>query len=119
MGEIITEQPVMYTTDDGAQVWYLNGERHRVDGPAYIDGICQEWYLNGELHRTDGPAVIDGGHQAWYLNGELHNTDGPAIISGDYQAWYLNGVKCQFNDWIKKVNATPEEKTMLRLKWVS
>ncbi len=35
-----------------------------------IDGDIQEWYLNGELHREDGPAYINGNRQEWYLNGE-------------------------------------------------
>jgi hypothetical protein len=31
----------------------------------------QMWYLNGQLHRTDGPAVIwADGAQFWYLNGK-------------------------------------------------
>jgi len=29
----------------------------------------------------------------------------------------LNGKKYQFKVWIDKLKATPEEKTMLRLKW--
>ena len=33
----------------GAKQWYLNGERHREDGPAceYNDGTKQ-WFLNGK-----------------------------------------------------------------------
>ena len=57
---------------DGGQYWYLNGERHRTDGPAAIDANgTQHWYLNGKLHRTDGPAMswANGAH-SWYLNGE-------------------------------------------------
>lgn len=58
--------------DDGTKIWYLNGERHREDGPAveYANGD-KEWYLNGELHREDGPAAEDAnGDKYWYLNGE-------------------------------------------------
>ena len=35
--------------DDGTKCWYLNGERHREDGPAceYADGD-KEWHLNGK-----------------------------------------------------------------------
>ena len=34
--------------EDGTKVWYLNGVRHREDGPAIerVSGI-NEWYLNG------------------------------------------------------------------------
>jgi len=33
----------------GDKVWYLNGKRHREDGPAieYADGY-KAWYLNGK-----------------------------------------------------------------------
>ena len=34
------------------------------------DGI-KEWFLNGELHREDGPAFEwSDGDKAWYLNGK-------------------------------------------------
>ena len=49
--------------------------------------------LDGQRHRIDGPAVIDGDRQEWWLNGKRHRIDGPAFISGDYQAWWLNGVE--------------------------
>ena len=34
---------------DGYEAWYLNGQRHREDGPAveYANGD-KEWYLNGQ-----------------------------------------------------------------------
>ena len=57
--------------NDGTQAWYINGERHREDGPAVIfsSGI-QYWYLNGKLHREDGPALIGAnGVQEWWVNG--------------------------------------------------
>jgi len=95
MGEVITEQPVMHISDGGVKEWRLNGKRHRADGPAYIGGNIQTWYLNGKRHRADGPAYING----------------------DYQEWCLNGENYTFNEWLVKLKATPEEKTMLRLKW--
>ncbi len=54
------------------QEWWLNGKRHREDGPAYIDSRIQEWWLNGKRHREDGPAYIDDNYKAvyWYLNGK-------------------------------------------------
>jgi hypothetical protein len=66
---------------DGTKSWYLNGRRHRTDGPAIesSDGT-KFWYLNGKFHRTDGPAVERAdGSKFWYLNGKLHREDGPAI----------------------------------------
>ena len=80
-------------SDDGIKFWYLNGQRHREDGPAveYIDGY-KAWYLNDKLHRKDGPAIEDaGGGKAWYLNGERHREDGPAIDWADgSKHWFLN-----------------------------
>jgi hypothetical protein len=54
----------------GTKHWFLNGKRHREDGPAveYADG-AKHWYLNGKRHREDGPAVeYTDGDKAWYLN---------------------------------------------------
>ena len=57
---------------DGSKYWFLNGKRHREDGPAIecADG-AKHWFLNGKRHREDGPAIewADGTKQ-WYLNGE-------------------------------------------------
>ena len=64
--------------DEEGVIWWLNGKRHRTDGPAYIgtDGI-QEWYIHGKLHRTDGAAVIRSDcSQEWWLNDrELTESD--------------------------------------------
>lgn len=58
--------------ENGYKGWYLNGKRHREDGPAveYSTGTKQ-WYLNDKLHREDGPAIeYSDGHKGWYLNGK-------------------------------------------------
>jgi hypothetical protein len=56
MSDYIQYQVRVYSNGD--KYWYLNGRRHRDDGPAieYSDGH-KEWWLNGELHREDGPAI--------------------------------------------------------------
>ena len=53
-----SEKPECREHSDGSKEWFLNGKRHRADGPAieYSDGT-KHWHLNGVLHRTDGPAV--------------------------------------------------------------
>jgi hypothetical protein len=58
----------------------------------YLDG-GKEWFLNGERHREDGPAIEhSNGYKAWYLNDNLHREDGPAIECPDgSKYWYLNG----------------------------
>ena len=77
---------------NGTKSWYLNGERHREDGPAIerIDGD-KLYYINGKKHREDGPAIIrGGGTKLWYLNDKLHREDGPAIEWSDgHKEWYL------------------------------
>ena len=85
-------QPECVVSPNGYKRWYLNGQLHRVGGPAVerADGT-KEWYLNGQLHRTDGPAVE-------YANG--------------YKAWWLNGEKLNPEEVAK--NLTPEQKLFIR-----
>ena len=71
---------------------------------------CSCWYLNGRRHREDGPAVeyLDGG-KFWYLNGELHREDGPAVEdSKGYKGWYLNGIQYTEEEFNKKMAPTVE-----------
>ena len=79
----------------GAREWYLNGKRHREDGPAFehVNGARREWYLNGKRHREDGPAVeFANGIREWYLTGKRHREDGPAAEwANGNRFWYLNG----------------------------
>ena len=74
--------------------WWLNGKRHREDGPAieYQDGT-KAWWLNGKRHREDGPAYEEAnGDKSWWLNGIWHREDGPAIEYEDgRKEWWLNG----------------------------
>ena len=79
---------------EGTKEWYLNGELHCEDGPAYEhpDGTKQ-WWLNGKRHREDGPAFEESdGTKQWFLNDKPHREDGPAIewYNGIKQ-WFLNG----------------------------
>jgi len=69
--ELVKSTPHYIFYPDGDQAWFLNGELHREDGPAYIyKNESQEWFLNGVRHREDGPAIIyANGTQAWYVNG--------------------------------------------------
>ena len=114
---------------DGTKWWYLNGKRHRVDGPA-VEWACGTglWYLNGQPHRVDGPAFewasgrkewwlngkrhrVDGpacewphGIKEWYLNGQLHRVDGPAVewVIGTRE-WYLNGAELTHTEFIRHI----------------
>ena len=78
---------------NGYKTWYLNGKKHREDGPAVEDADdYKAWYLNGKRHREDGPAIEwDKDYKAWYLNGTCHREDGPALEYADgYKEWHLN-----------------------------
>ena len=84
----------------GNKEWWLNGQQHRIDGPAieYANGH-KEWWLNGQQHRIDGPAIeCASGDKAWYLNGKQHRIDGPAVeYASGAKAWWLNG-KCYLTE---------------------
>lgn len=69
-GVVVYTDPRWSNGDE--QHWYLNGKRHREDGPAIIEASgLKHWYLNGECHREDGPAVEwPDGPKTWFLNGE-------------------------------------------------
>ena len=93
--------------ESGHKAWYLNGKRHREDGPAvkYANGDkC--WYLNGERHREDGPAFeYANGTKAWYLNGELHREGGPAVErTSGRKSWYLKGEKLTEKEFKNRTN---------------
>ena len=80
---------------DVGTFWYLDGKRHREDGPAVETTFGSSiWFLDGKVHREDGPAVEHpDGSKEWFLNGDWHREDGPAIeyASGN-KRWYLEGV---------------------------
>jgi hypothetical protein len=108
--------------------WYLNGKRHREDGPAceYASG-SKYWCLNDKLHRENDPAIEHSdGTKYWYLNGKYHRENGPAIERSDGDKyWYLNGEYLseeEFNKRTKVIEMTVEEVEKLlghRVKIVS
>jgi hypothetical protein len=67
-----------------------------IDADGYLNGLhidadgAKHWYLDGQRHRTNGPAVeLADGYKSWYLNGQRHRTDGPAIerANGTKEYW--------------------------------
>ena len=102
-----------FEDEDGTQEWFLNGNRHREDGPAviYPDGT-QSWWVNNKLHREDGPAVIyPDGTKEWHVNGNYHREDGPVIIDADEsQCWYVHGkhITLDVIQWFEEFNITYE-----------
>ena len=99
---------------NGSKIWYLNGKKHRENGPAIIYPNGEKiWYLNGQRHREDGPAVIHpNGTKFWYKNGDLYREDGPAMIFSDgTKFWYKNGdlIKVLFENNEYKASYNPCE----------
>jgi hypothetical protein len=78
----------------------------------------KKWRLNGEYHRVDGPAVVfTSGEKIWYKHGECHREDGPAYEgeNGD-KDWYLDGARYDFDGWLEaNTFISEEEKVMIKL----
>jgi hypothetical protein len=86
--EHIREVPFWFTgiavnTMNDDRYWFLNGKRHREDGPAVIRGYgaAKEWWLNGLLHRIDGPAIERPERTSeWWWNGKHFLVDSQEIL---------------------------------------
>ena len=74
----------------------------------------KRYFLNGQRHREDGPAVEHAnGDEWWFLNGQLHREDGPAIECVDgSRYWYLNGKKLTEAEVGARIKTTPRELTV-------
>jgi len=76
----ITENNITYDIKEyanGDKFWYLNGNRHRENGPAIERSNGDKyWYKNGKCHREDGPAIkyLDGYKEYWH-DGKYLNID--------------------------------------------
>ena len=119
-------EPTRTVDAAGHQEWYVNGQRHRLDGPAliYANGH-QAWYVNGQRHRLDGPADIwANGSQAWYVNDQLHRLDGPAVIyANGTQEWWVNyqNITTQVEAWMQTQAVTwpwdDQTQMLFQLTW--
>ena len=76
---------VEYTSGD--KRWYLNGKRHREDGPAVEFGNGDKsWYLNGRAHRIDGPAIEwINGYKEYWINGKNVTKEAQEVLYGLYK----------------------------------
>lgn len=60
------------------------GTPHRIGGPAWQHGEDKEWWVNGERHREDGPAIEhEDGHKEWFLNGVSYSEEEFNAVSKD------------------------------------
>ena len=96
---------------NGSKEWYLNGKRHREDGPALelADGR-KEWWLNGMCHRENGPAIEwANGRKSWWVNDKLHRLDGPAIENpSGRKEWWLNDIQYSEEEFLKQTQPVKE-----------
>ena len=90
---ITQKEPECKTYKDGTKEWWLNGKRHREDGPAIENANGDKiWHLNGILHREDGPAIENAnGGKYWFLNNEP--TDPETIVD----LWLMRGKFCFYD----------------------
>lgn len=61
----------------GAEFWYANEADaaaqlyHRIDGPAVVyDNGDKSWWVNGWRHRDDGPAIEWSDRIEYWINGK-------------------------------------------------
>lgn len=96
---------VMY--DHGSEEWWVNGLRHRINGPAvlkiYDHKIQKEWWVDGKLHRLDGPAIevvpITGRPYFKYKltlsNIKDRSLDG--LYFDKIEEWWIDGIRFRDN----------------------
>jgi hypothetical protein len=61
---------VVFDRAKGEYRCLLNGEPHRVDGPAVQSPNESRYYRRGALHRANGPAIVRrGGQNEYHLDG--------------------------------------------------
>ena len=71
------DKPEVIKHGNGTVGYWLNGKRHREDGPAVIraDGTVGYW-IHGLRHREDGPAIIRAnGTVEYWVNGKLIHSE--------------------------------------------
>ena len=72
------ELVVFKLSGDYIRIEYLNDkhEWHRTDGPAleWVKGR-KSWWVDGGRHRLDGPAVIDRNDVEWWVDGTNYSQE--------------------------------------------
>ena len=71
-----------------------NGRRHCSHGPAINHGNrVKMWFVDGLRHREDGPAHITNIGEIWYTKGLLHRLAGPAFTQREInvEKYYIHG----------------------------
>lgn len=80
--------PAEYRENGCAIFYYRNNLFHRTDGPAFYlrdwedDSVKEKWYIEGKLHRINGPAYIDDVCEKYFINGVIQKV---IWIDGSYE----------------------------------
>lgn len=114
--------PKLVINSNGDSVWRLpDGKPHRDGAPAFISRRARVlmWFKNGEIHRTDGPAYINGnGYKEWWKHDKRHCEVGPAVFHKDGScSWWLNNILITNENDISLCNGDPENIIYLKLKY--
>ena len=80
-------EPELFELPKGGKGWLLNGQFHRLDGPAIErPNGAKFWYINGLRHREDGPAIeYANGVNRWFLNNQEYTEEEYVMIQ------FMNG----------------------------
>lgn len=92
---------------EGAQSWTLATEEGIEEIRLFPNG-AQSWTLNGQLHRVGGPALVSlTGRGDYFDHGQRHRPDGPAQKGHDgTDLYFLHGVNVKKSDIC---TATPKQ----------
>ena len=77
-------------------IYYFDalGRRHNSHGPAINhNNRTKMWFVDGVRHREDGPALITGIGEIWYYHGLIHRLTGPAQTHHEYntKSYHIHG----------------------------
>jgi hypothetical protein len=73
----------------------------------------------GAVLQSDGSYLDCDGHISWFNDdGDAHREDGPSYIlpNGDVE-WSFNDINYGFEEWLKVIPISDEEKMLLRLQY--
>lgn len=110
---------------DGHKEYFINGKRHRLDGPAIETADRKEYWIEGKRHRLDGPAIErDNGDKEYWVKSLRHRIDGPAIEQANgYKEYWIDGCHkdaetftalTQVKDLANEIQSLKEELTKLK-----
>jgi len=79
-----------------------------------LDAHGERWYLNGERHREDGPAVVwADGSKFWYIDDKRHRLYGLAVEYANGRKWFfIAGVEYTEEDYTIKIKEIKYNRTI-------